>query len=321
LITIKKPPSPLPYIIGIVIGIIGSTWFSFTYYRHQQRRVGYNPFTVGTPITDKRKFFGRKDILKRVVDGIQNNHVFIRGDYRSGKTSFLLQLKGNLEEAIDQKVIFIPVWIDLQSIKNHNHLFFEIGKSLKSYVESKKKIALNSLHMDIVSPEDYSDLHLKRDYYFVVSKIHDEIKKDPRIVLLIDEADRLSAYPPEIISLLRSLLSGAEETESLRVVMAGTRLPTLEASPGSPLTNMFSEEEELVPFTEEDVYLLVNKLSAGIYHFDKLAIKEILRVSRGQPYTIQKICKMAVERYGQTKNGLITGEQITAILDETNVPF
>ena len=60
-----------------------------------------NPYIAGTVIHEEKGFFGRLEILKRVVQEIRNpntNALVLFGQRRIGKTSLLHQLQNTLPE-------------------------------------------------------------------------------------------------------------------------------------------------------------------------------------------------------------------------------
>ena len=72
---------------------------------------GFNPFVSGEPVRREDMFFGRYDLLQRIVDTLHNNSIMIHGERRIGKTTLLYQLVARLREVDDADYWFVPLYI------------------------------------------------------------------------------------------------------------------------------------------------------------------------------------------------------------------
>ena len=86
---------------------------------HQRR---FNPYMAGAPVLDEKLFFGREQLLEKILQTLHNNSLLLHGERRIGKTSLQHQLKKRLEALRDPVYDFYPVYIDLQGTPEE--LFF-----------------------------------------------------------------------------------------------------------------------------------------------------------------------------------------------------
>ncbi len=71
---------------------------------------------AGPPVLDENLFFGREQLIERVLQTIHNNSLLLYGERRIGKTSVQHHLKKRLENLRDPDYDFYPVYVDLQGV-------------------------------------------------------------------------------------------------------------------------------------------------------------------------------------------------------------
>ena len=74
-------------------------------------------------------FFGRRELIDRILQTIHHNSLLIYGERRIGKTSIQHQLKKRLRELDDPTYEFYPVFVDLQGTPEQ-HFFRGIAEDI-----------------------------------------------------------------------------------------------------------------------------------------------------------------------------------------------
>jgi hypothetical protein len=87
---------------------------------------GFNPYISGEPIRSEGMFYGRRDLLQRIVDTLHNNSIMIYGERRIGKTTLLYQLSNILRQIDDPDYWFLPIYIDLEGTSQEEFFHFLI---------------------------------------------------------------------------------------------------------------------------------------------------------------------------------------------------
>jgi len=84
--------------------------------RRRKLKRRFNPYIAGAPVLQDDLFYGRENLMTRVLQTIHNNSILLYGERRIGKTSFQHRLKRRLHELQDPDYDFYPVYIDLQGV-------------------------------------------------------------------------------------------------------------------------------------------------------------------------------------------------------------
>ena len=135
---------------------------------HHRRRVaeaiqrGYNRYISGEPVRREDMFFGRHELLQRILGTLHNNSIMIHGERRIGKTTLLLQLANALRQVKDAEYWFVPVYIDLEGTTEERlfHLLSEeiaqVVNALPDLLETEQQ-TLRDLFFHHRNNADYSD--------------------------------------------------------------------------------------------------------------------------------------------------------------------
>ena len=93
-------------------------------------RLRYNPYQVGEPIRNPDSFFGRKNEIQQILDGIAKNSFIVHGERRIGKTSLLYQLEHHLSVTLRENPthVFIPVLTTLQGVAEQEFFGMLMGR-------------------------------------------------------------------------------------------------------------------------------------------------------------------------------------------------
>lgn len=310
---VVAPPNPWLFVILTILAGVLSFWIGLFYFRQQQRKVGYNPFKVGLPITDQKHFFGRKEFTEQIIDSLNGNNILLHGERRTGKSSLLLRLYSRLQVAIDTRYKYLPVVLNLQEYTIQNQLFYDIASAIANELNTRY-LMNNCFISEPKDPALYSYLSFRKDVKKIVIDLKEKYCKEPLIIILTDEADNLNRYSPQTLSQLRGVI-GSEEGQSLRFILAGTQFIESGSDYGSPLHNVFLPMN-IPPLKIDEVEKLITTSSSGIYTFEKSAIHEIWNLTKGWPYQVQIAGLVAIERFGDNRNGIIKGTDILQIKDE-----
>ena len=114
--------------------MIGFGYVSYEIFMHNHRvseavRRGFNPYISGEPVRREEMFFGRHELLQRIVATLHNNSIMIHGERRIGKTTLLYQLANALRQVEDEEYWFVPVLIDLEGTAE-DQLFLQLAEDI-----------------------------------------------------------------------------------------------------------------------------------------------------------------------------------------------
>lgn len=263
--------------------------------RHRKRRRAalrrrFNPYVSGEPVVTQEMFFGRHDILARIVDTLHENSIMIHGERRIGKTSLLLHLADHLRTVRDSDFMFVPVYVDLEGTVD-DELFSimmeELIGSLPNYLP-----ALPQLRYDQIAWTGYDHREFRRDLDTILARLAETTKKRVRVVLILDEVDAMNTYQPVTQQQLRRIIMRTY-THSLGTVVAGVNISKSWDRVESPWYNLFNEVA-LGPVSDAAALELILEPVRGIYQFAPEAVTYITLHARGKPYLLQQHCMEAV---------------------------
>lgn len=265
---------------------------------------GYNPFVSGEPVRREDMFFGRYDLLQRIIDTLHNNSIMIHGERRIGKTTLLYQLAARLREVDDAEFWFIPLYIDLEGTAEEGFFHFlmeEILNGALTLPGARENVqpALQEL-LYYTEPEDnYTDREFSRDLRDVIHVLQaygDEHhpNKHLRMILLLDEMDVMSSYNRIVQQRLRRIFM-REFSATLGAVVAGIQISKDWDRVESPWYNLFNEIE-LGPFDRQQAIELLVEPIREYYRYEPAAIEFIIDHSDGRPYRLQQYALEAVNR-------------------------
>lgn len=265
----------------------------------------YNPYIAGAPVRNPKMFFGREQLLQKIVNTLHNNSLMIYGPRRIGKTSLLHQLKQQLEQIPDREYFFVPVYIDLQGTPEQRFfavMMHDIVDGCESYLHLPEDLRIKS------GDGDYSARDFSADIKQILALLKPLSNKHLKLVLLIDEVDELNAYSERANQKLRSIFMKTF-AESLVAVMSGSFIRKHWESEGSPWYNFF-EEIPLDSISRQDGEALIRRPVKGIFRYEDAAVDKILEYSENVPYRIQKFCVNIINNAIEARRRLITAEDV-----------
>ena len=270
----------------------------------RQRR--FNPYVAGSPVLEDDMFFGRRELVDRILQTIHNNSLLIYGERRIGKTSIQHQIKKRLRDLEDPVYEFHPVYVDLQGTPET--LFFQ---TIAEDVFLELTAELDGLQMTKDESGDYSYRDFVGDIRAVLKTLDQRSNKKVRLVLLIDEVDELNDYDPRINQKLRSLFMKSF-AENLAAVVSGVEIKKRWEKEGSPWYNFF-EEIQVEPLNPRDARELIERPIQGMFKLDSGTTDRIISLTGGKPYLIQRLCIALVTRLHEQQRRRITIADVEAV--------
>lgn len=262
--------------------------------RQQRQRVEavrrrFNPYIIGEPIREPERFYGRKQFIQEIVDGIHNNNYIIYGERRIGKTSLLIQIAHQLEQVSEegQGYRFVPIPASLQGVPEAEFFVFLMTSIARAVALPREELASwsNWTHYGHYDFEDDLEtaIRILQNRY-----PHNEI----RIVLLLDEMDQFVGYNPQVHERFRSVFTTGIGAH-LKMVMAGVSIHRVVRARTSPWYNLF-KEIELPAMDRMAARQLVMEPVLGYYTYQHEAIESILNRSDLKPHEIQRLAFLSV---------------------------
>jgi len=305
-----RPVFRAPWFYALLLASTVVLIAAFLWRRHRQRnqlrRRRFNPYVAGAPVLEDEMFFGRRELVDRILQTIHNNSLLIYGERRIGKTSIQHQLKKRLSELDDPNYKFYPVYVDLQGTPETR--FFQ---TIAEDIFQELTPVLDGLKSATDMSEDYSYRGFVRDVHAVIKVLRKRTGKKVKLVLLIDEVDELNDYDPRINQKLRSLFM-KNFAESLVAVVSGVEIKKQWEREGSPWYNFF-EEIEVKPFGPKEARDLIERPIGRIFKLDGGVVEKIISLTAGKPYLIQKMCISLVTRLHEQHRRKITIADVEAV--------
>jgi DNA polymerase III delta prime subunit len=266
-------------------------------------RKGHDPYIVGAVIEEPGKFYGREETLTELVHALESgNHMALYGERRIGKTSLLHQLCHRLE----QTKAFIPVFVEMQVVSEDN-FFLALMSAIAKAIRARADVG--PLMAD-KQPAPYKAWDMVSDLDTVFDTLRQKGDESSRIVLLLDEADKMNHYDPHIQEALRGLLMHAGERISL--VWSGQTMNREWKLDTSPWYNLFKREIHLAGIDQAAAERLIRQPVKGVYEYDDDAVERIFHYSDVEPYRIQRLCSACVRRLLEAGRDRVTVEDVEA---------
>lgn len=274
--------------------------------RRQLRTRRFNPYVAGSPVIDENMFFGRRELVDRILQTIHNNSLLIYGERRIGKTSIQHQLRKRLQDLDDPEYDFHPVYIDLQGTPE-NQFFRTIAQDISEQL----KPLLEGLSLGEASSGEYTYRDFIAELRAALRVLQSRTTKKVRLVLLIDEVDELNDYDPRINQKLRSLFM-KNFAENMVALVSGVEIKKHWEREGSPWYNFF-EEIEVTPLDPREARELIERPIRGMFRLESGVVEKIMSLTAGKPYLIQKLCISLVTRLHEQHRRKITVADVEAV--------
>jgi uncharacterized RDD family membrane protein YckC len=236
-----------------------------------------NPYVAGVPIRDRKGFFGRGELLKRIADTLHGGvkGVVLYGGRRTGKTSLLLRIReGDLGKD------FAPVLIDMQQAAGKKALTPVILQALAAdWPDVVDKLGRPR-------ENEVLDAELLRS---AVSGVVERLE-GKQLLLMFDEYEELESFFEDTATVAR-MISVIDNESSLLTLYAGSQaVPELR---NRPLLQLLDNCHSLpVGFLEPaDAERLIRTPAADRLTFSDESVAKIRHLCGGHPFYLQTICQ------------------------------
>jgi len=298
--------------VGAVIGTVGGARRWRRLRRLADWQAGHDPYIVGDVVEEPEKFYGREGALADLLRALEaGNHVALYGERRIGKTSLLYQLAHRLREMGDTGAYsYLPVFVSLQVVPEARFFYAlmrAIGGVARGYLNERGQ-PLPSLLADERSA-GYDSLDMANDLETVLESLRKVTDRPVRIVLLLDEADKMNGYDPHTQEGLRGLLM-TPLGRQVKLVWSGQTMNREWHLETSPWFNLFKHEINLVGLEEEAAVHLIRQPVRGVFTYDDEAVARILHHSDHKPYTIQRLCSFCIRQLLAENRFQVTVEDV-----------
>jgi ligand-binding sensor domain-containing protein/histone H3/H4 len=291
-------------IVFVIVSILGALaalgayaiWSTLTRRAMTRQAVErrFNPYVAGSPIREETMFYGRAQVLREIESALHKNSVMIHGERRIGKTSLLYQLLQRLDGKVDGGYRFLPIFVDLEGTPESQFFHRLMEAALDAVHHQLPELPHNQdlfySHLD--SGEAYEDRYFRRDLRSLLDHLRQHFGQQPRLILLLDEADIMNTYNTLTQQQFRRILQDTF-AQNVGVVVAGVNISKAWDRVESPWYNMFIEMQ-MPPFDRPEAERLMREPVAKFYRWDKDAIHYVFAQSQGRPHRIQQICLEAV---------------------------
>ncbi len=303
--------TPVFYVaVGVMVVLTAGSLLANVFIKRRIAFVNrYNPYIAGAPVRNEKMFYGREKLLQRLINTLPNNSLMMHGPRRIGKTSLQHQLKKRLERAEHPDYHYVPVFIDLQGVREER--FFRT--MMEDILEACAPLPAE-LTRTTERPNGYSARDFSAELQQVLAHLQSRSAKKLKLVLLLDEVDTLNAFSARVNQQLRGIFMKSF-AENLVAVMSGSYIRKQWESEGSPWYNFF-EEIAVPPLEKEEALALIRGPVQGIFSYEKEALEKVLAYSKCEPYRIQRLCVNAINRIIEMKRRRVTASDIEAVQAE-----
>lgn len=272
-----------------------------------------NPY--GSGIAEGSRFYGREAERERVLGFLhnkaQNSAILLWGQRRIGKTSFVLRLT---EQAVG---IFLPIYIDLQGLKDASTAMFlhrlmdRISQVLKdNAIDAPREITVPALNRLRKDPLAYFDSFMNH--------IQEVIRRYP-LVLILDEFQCLNSLREEGATrsaIFNRLRSQSQHGQGIHLILSGGGLLSYLKDQGD-IASLFNiaHAEKLSCLESNAARKLIKDGLSKVGSITDNAITLLLNYTAGHPYYLQLLCSMLYD-YAQEHRSVITSDVVSQRIRE-----
>jgi len=262
-----------------------------------------NPFSYGNPISDPRRFFGRKREIQQVFSRLRNAEFessSLVGERRIGKSSLLKYLAHptiGQSHGLDPNT-YLFVYMDLQMV--HEQITpSQLWQRLLRQITN----VLADPHIKQELVEIQQSLPFNN---FALEDVFDSIDaKDLYIILLLDEFEHVTKNPNFDASFFYGLRSLAIHHHLALITSSRRELIEFchsQALRSSPFFNIFANIN-IELFSENEAFDLISgSLDGTAISFTDSEIETIFRIAGFHPYFLQVACSFLFDAYARNEN-------------------
>jgi type I restriction enzyme M protein len=291
------------------------------------RDLGTSPYTVGNPINRRDMFFGREDVIQRIVGQLSTDHranvILLEGNRRAGKTSILRRLVEPGE---------LPGWIAVYctfqagegSTEGAGLPTREVFRLIARQIGwEASKAGFQTWFPGHPAPEPSRPFQMQfaevlaeffrterpAEAFQIYLEAALEACRPMRILLLLDEFDKLQegidvgVTSPQVPENLRYLL---HEYPDLSAILSGSRrLKRLREEYWSALFGI-GHRIGVSALAPEAARELVTRPVAGRLTYPEQARDRLVELCARQPYLIQSLCNRVFENAARSGSRTVT---------------
>ncbi len=249
-----------------------------------------NPYISRGPVRDSALFFGRRHELQEISAFLLGNQsVSIVGPRKIGKTSLLFHLiRPETKSSLALEHQFLFVYLDCEVLGDSEH------GEVYGVFASEMALALDEQEFDPEPTLERAISHPTRiSFETAVRKLN---RRDIRIVIILDEFERLSSNPKLNVNFFNALRSAAGRfqlvylTASTKPLIHLTYVKNQEEILSSPFFNIFAHLHlGLLSQVEAEQLIEVPARSHG-NPFSRDEKTHIYRLAGGHPFILQVAC-------------------------------
>ncbi|MCP4351900.1 MAG: AAA family ATPase [Desulfobacterales bacterium] len=244
-----------------------------------------NPYIAGLPIRHSFLYFGREDAYNFIDKNISSgDHAIVcHGLRRTGKSSLLYRIVN--QGFTDKKLV--PIYFDMQAIDDEKDFYYSLSDSI----------------VQGMSLQSTSDVENFSNFKRFIKDLKTELS-EKTVVLLIDEFEELQMRAEHgkmsktVFSNIRHLM---QHEEKLIFIFCGThKLEEMSADYWSIFFNtaIYYKVSYLSP---KDTEKLIREPVKEQLTYDNLAVEQIQKMTHGQPYLTQLMCRTIVNDLNENK--------------------
>jgi len=247
-----------------------------------------NPYITGNPLDQSsRVYVGREDayhfIDTNIMAGDEHHTIVCYGLRRTGKSSLLYRIMKN--GFTDRRLV--PVLFDMQGIDNEDDFYYSLAEAINANLELQSEY----------------DARNFGDFKKYLKKIKATLS-DRIIVVLVDEFEELQMRVEDkrisrtVFSNIRHLM---QHEKNFIFLFAGThKIEELSADYWSVFFNT-ATYLKINYLSRKDTEKLITEPVAEHLNYDSLAVDQIIKMTHGQPYLTQLICRTIVNDLNENK--------------------
>jgi ATPase domain predominantly from Archaea len=271
-----------------------------------------NLYSTGTPMYDKRMFYGREAEMAFLQDHLMRDTqtvIVLYGQGRAGKTTLLLQVINAFDHTRH-----IPVLIDMQQMSYHmttSSFLYKVALFITQTMQKK--------HIAILQP-DAADFKLEPTAAFgAFLDTVEGLLAGQKLILMVDEYEVLEEQfvkgklNVEIFICLRNIL---QHRMHINFLFSGIhKITEFTKWYGTVFFNgtRHYRLSRLDPRAAED---LIQKPVGGFLEYELVTVKKIRRLTADQPYLIHLLCRTIVDYCNDKHKTYVKTNDVNVVLCE-----
>ncbi|MBZ0284802.1 MAG: SUMF1/EgtB/PvdO family nonheme iron enzyme [Anaerolineae bacterium] len=271
-----------------------------------------NPYVAGNPVGGADTFFGREDVLKKLLGMLRSpseNAITLFGQRRIGKTSILQELQRQLPT----KGAYTPIYFDLQDKASWalNRVLFDLARTISVQLR--------------MTPPKQDVFEQDEDYYrnVFLPEVFKKLGDKNTLILLLDEFDVLDNATENQAALaffpyVRQLLNMGESKQKF-VFVIGRKPEDLSNFALSLFKGVSTQRISLLERNHTEAVVRQSEKNKTLTWSDA-AVEGVWQITHGHPYMTQLLCKVVWDTAYEDEEidtpPIVTAEQVNAAIEE-----